>query len=906
MKKQLKMFSILLAIAFSVFSFATSRLLPRANATYVEGPITQDTIWTLVDSPFVLSKDIVVYPNATLSIEPGVEVKFGGAFSLIISGGLYANGTDKTIMFTSNKEQPGTGDWNAIKFNGTGQSTLIGCFVAYGKDGIVIENGDAEIEDSTISLSQNGILVTNAKLGIQNSIVSLCNQNGINITDSEVTIQNNVITENQGNGISVTGNGQVTIQNNTIMSNGNGILLTGDEASNVNINQNIISANTKKGIQIDANNHTAMVIVNNTVSSNNEGFYILSPVSTYITYNSISYNNVGILYDEGSHTVNYSDIYGNGMGMDASSNATVNAQYNYWGDASGPYHESLNPNGRGNPVGGDGTNIDFIFFLTKSVSYINTRPTANLLTDKIWISRNEEITFFATNSFDPDGRIDRYFFDFGDGSNSNWTTLSVFVHKYTSNGTCNANLRVMDDYGAVSNAASATIHVVSQNLPPLYITVELGNSTVYESGQVTTVVYVTNGTVPVENATVTLFSVKGGEFTQQSGPSNANGYFVTTFTAPNVTETANVRICARASENGINYTDGSGYEYLEVLPFLSVQIVANPDVVKSEGIATVTVLVKSNEQPIANVNIMVSSDIGNISPESGSTDLNGNFSVVFTASQTTTSTNAMITAVATKSMYVSGTGQTVVSIQPKIPIVQLSAAPSVTFSEAKLDVTAHVEYDTMPLMGAGVTISATDGSFSATEGVTDVSGNVTFVFTAPKVNQGSNVLVTAQASMAGYAEAQGQLNVTINPRTFNIQITAPTVKSGESATFIVLVTCREDGSPVDGATVTMSASDGNFPSTTKSTDSTGTCTLVFNAPQTTVDLSVDIAASVTRDGYTNGKSQITITVSRETAQAGGGWPLTTILLIVIPIAVVVIVVVLIKLKIIAVSSEEKV
>ena len=86
------------------------------NATYVEGPITQDTIWTLVDSPFVLSNDVTVYSNATLTIESGVEVRFGGAFSLVVSGKLYANGTDREITFTSNKEQPAVGDWNSIVF----------------------------------------------------------------------------------------------------------------------------------------------------------------------------------------------------------------------------------------------------------------------------------------------------------------------------------------------------------------------------------------------------------------------------------------------------------------------------------------------------------------------------------------------------------------------------------------------------------------------------------------------------------------------------------------------------------------------------------------------------------------------------------------------------------------------
>ena len=469
-------------MVFSTFNFTNRTLFTSVNATYVEGPITQDTVWTLVDSPFVVSNDIRVNPGVTLTVEPGVEVKFGGNFSLIISGRLYANGMQKTITFTSNKEPPEVGDWNAIRFNGIEKSMIMGCFIAYARDGIFVENGDVEIESSTISL---------------------CRQNGINITNSELIVQNSVIAENQENGICITGNGQITIQNNTIIGNGNGILLTGNEASGVDISRNKISANKQSGIQIDANNHADITIVDNTVSSNDKGFYASSPTNTYFTNNSISYNNVGFLYDEGNHAVNYTDIYGNKMGMNVLSNAIVNAEYNYWGDPSGPYHKSLNPNGKGNPVGGNGINLDFIFFLAKPIGIINSRPTATLLTDKIWVRPNEDVMFFATNSFDNDGRVDRYFFDFGDGSNSGWTTLSIFAHKYSSPRTCYPNLTVMDDYGVVSNSVNATMYV--QDLPSLHVSVDLSNSMVHEGEQVSITVYVTDGTAAVENATVTLF-----------------------------------------------------------------------------------------------------------------------------------------------------------------------------------------------------------------------------------------------------------------------------------------------------------------------------------------------------------------------------------------------------------------
>jgi hypothetical protein len=903
MKKHLKILFIFLIMAFSIFNFMNRTPFSGVNATYVEGPITRDTIWTLVDSPFVVSNNIMVYSNATLTIEPGVEVRFGGAFSLIISGELYANGTNKPVVFTSNKEQPEVADWDTIIFNGIETSTLIGCSISYATNGILVQNGDVEIRNCKISHSQNGITAANSILMVYDSTVNLCQEDGINITDTETTIQNSVIAENQGNGICITGNRQINIQDNTIMANGNGVLLTGNDASNVNLSQNRISANTQAGIKIDADTHSGITILNNNVSSNNEGFHISSPVSVYITSNSISYNNVGMVYDEGSHVANYNDIYDNEIGMSAA-NASVNAKYNYWGDPSGPYHESLNPYGKGNPVSDSDATINFIFFLTKPISRINTRPTAVLLTDKILVSPSEDVMLFGTNSFDTDGRIDEYYFNFGDGTNSGWTTLSILTHRYSLGGqpmrTYNATLTVMDDYGTTSDYVLTTITV--RSLTTLQVNVNSNSSKAHEGEQVSITVYVTDGSIPAENATVTMFSVKNGNFTETSGLTDANGQFVTTFIAPDVIDITNIRIVARASKTG--YADGSDYEYLEVSPSLSVQITVTPNVIKSEETANVLVLVKSNEETVDNASVTISSSSGNLSTETGTTDLSGTVSLDFTAPMTVALLNVTITATATKDGYMNGAGETVITVEPKILSVQITANANTTISEAALNLTVHVEYEGSPIVGANVTLTAANGSFSITTGLTDNYGNITSVFTAPPVNSQSLIVITAHASKAAYADGQGQLEIADDPRTFSIQISASTVISGKSANIIVNVTCVEDSTSVAGATVTISSTYGDFTTITGTTSQTGACTFNFNAPKTTTDLLVIITVNVTKNGYIDAGSQTTITVVPETASSGG-WPLITILLILIPIIIAVIVVVLIKLKIIVISSKEE-
>jgi parallel beta-helix repeat protein len=754
LEKKLKPFSLLLIVVFGVFTFANSFLFSAASATYVEGDITQDTVWTLMDSPFVVSKNVTVYPNATLTIEPGVEVRFGGNFWLIVNGRLIANGTpDNMITFTSNKHQPQAGDWGTIIFsNRTLQSTLAYCSVKYATNGTTIENGNVEIQNCEIS--------SNSK-------------NGITIEDGTAAIRNNEITNNTQSGIYVTGdNNQVTIQDNTIRSNANGILLTGSSASGVNIRQNNVLSNTQSGIQLDANAYSNVDILYNVLSANNRGFYVSGQASTSITNNSISYNTIGIFYQkptyyltEWTHMARWNDIYGNEWGMDVSSNVnvTVDAEYNYWGDESGPYHTSLNPDGKGDPVGGDGASLDFIFFLTAPIGYINERPTARLLTDKTLVPPNQTVTFIATTSSD-DKRVDQYLFDFGDGKNSGWTTLSIFVHQYSSVGTYDARVTVMDDFGVIStNVAKVTINV--QNLSPLDVSLTPSAYTIGSEEQVSVTVHVTDGANAVENASITLFSIKAGSFTPSSGFTNSSGYFTTTFTAPNITQITNVRITATASKSG--YADGTDYKYLEVLPILLVQVTADPTSIVSEATSNVKVHVTSVGQSIANATITISSDGGgNFSAQTGTTDSNGDFTFVFTAPQTTAQLNITITATATKTGYIDGQGQTKLTIEPRILVIQFAGSPTTIDSEEIAQMTVLVTYNGTPIPDATITLSSDGGgSFSATNGTTNSNGYYTFTFAAPQTSTQFNVTITATAAKSGYVDGEDQVTITVTPKT---------------------------------------------------------------------------------------------------------------------------------------------
>jgi parallel beta-helix repeat protein len=742
MKKRLKLFSLLAVIVASMFTFVSATMFSSVKATYIEGNIIQDTIWTLVDSPFVVSKDIYVFPNATLTIEPGVEVRFGGKnFTFTVGGTLNAVGTqNRSITFTSNRVEPAAGDWQTINITGSAQSSLTHCVLEYAATGLTIANSTVQVK---------------------NSQILNCSQHGIFAVNSTLSIWDNEIHDNQEDGIFLADENTATIQGNVISANKDGIFLSGVSTQSVNITQNQVQQNGYSGININVTDYSKILILNNIVSANVQGFYVSALTSTLITNNSISFNDVGIFYATGAHAAHWNDIYNNTIGVDIAYDPEIDidAEYNYWGHESGPYHEWLNPFGKGDEIQADGKNLDFIFWLSAPIGYINQRPVVRLLSDKVLVAPNQKVMFFATTSSD-DRRVDKYFFDFGDGANSRWTTLTIFEHKYSSAGTYQASLRVMDDF-AVTSTNTATINMVVQVLTPLEVSLTLSRPDIYSEGPVTVTARAKTGATPMANANVTLFSIVGGSFSPKSGLTNSTGYVTTTFTAPNITEVTEVRIVARASKS--SYADGSDYKYLQVLPRLNVEVRADPSVAKSEGTAYALVHVTSNTNPIPDAFVSVSATNGSFSESTGYSDQNGDVAFNFTAPKTTTQINVTITASATKTRYFENQSQISVTINPRTLTVQITG-PVVLESKATSQIIILVTDDATPIAEASVTIASNlGGTFSATSGVTDQNGNCFFDFTAPEVTTEVDTTIMVSAAKTGYWDGEKQTIITITP-----------------------------------------------------------------------------------------------------------------------------------------------
>jgi len=103
-----------------------------------------------------------------------------------------------------------------------------------------------------------------------------------------------------------------------------------------------------------------------------------------------------------------------------------------------------------------------VYLLTISETPINQPPVASFIYSPEKPVVNQTVTFNASSSYDPDGTIVSYVWNFGDGFNA---TGKVVKHSYLANGTYLVNLTVTDTDGAADTMTKPVIVHVSQ--PPI-------------------------------------------------------------------------------------------------------------------------------------------------------------------------------------------------------------------------------------------------------------------------------------------------------------------------------------------------------------------------------------------------------------------------------------------------------
>ena len=228
--------------------------------TTVGGPIISDTTWTLANSPYIVIASVEVWPGVTLTIEPGVTVKFDSEKKLQVNGELIARGTSSNpITFTSNQFSPAQGDWGNIEFSdGSVNATFDGNGDYTGGNILqycIVEYGGSDVESA--------VHAPNAAPYIDHNIMRSNRARGIQATGlaaTPVIISNNIVSGNyvynfaHGTYSDAYGGGIYayygTVMGNTVSGNtavGYDVFGGGIYAYYSTVTDNIVSGNTAWG-----------------------------------------------------------------------------------------------------------------------------------------------------------------------------------------------------------------------------------------------------------------------------------------------------------------------------------------------------------------------------------------------------------------------------------------------------------------------------------------------------------------------------------------------------------------------------------------------------------------------------------------------------------------------------------
>ncbi len=134
-----------------------------AGADIIGGGPVSGT-WTAAGSPYLITGEIDVPAGATLTIEPGVEVRFQGWYKFNVHGRLLAVGAEADSIIV-HAEDPGTG-WHGLRFLETAASGQPASELAYCR----IEDGRAfgSCPDNT----GGGLYLSHAKLDLRHSLIT--------------------------------------------------------------------------------------------------------------------------------------------------------------------------------------------------------------------------------------------------------------------------------------------------------------------------------------------------------------------------------------------------------------------------------------------------------------------------------------------------------------------------------------------------------------------------------------------------------------------------------------------------------------------------------------------------------------------------------------------------------------
>ncbi|KUK12271.1 MAG: S-layer domain-containing protein [Moorella sp. 60_41] len=211
-------------------------------------------------------------------------------------------------------------------------------YIAGFADGAYLEQAAPEVVNNIVTASVRGIVLRNVAGGL--------------LRGNEVTGPQGL---KAGTGIWVQGGSSLELIDNGIQGWSTGLMVHGVDG--IRVAGSIFRDN---GVGARLGETAGAVLENSLWEGNGTGLVVSGEGEADIRDNILTAN--GTAMDLASLTggrfqCSRNDLYGNTLGVQAPSVITVAVPLNYWGSSSGPHHEVLNPEGRGEIIRG---NLDFV------------------------------------------------------------------------------------------------------------------------------------------------------------------------------------------------------------------------------------------------------------------------------------------------------------------------------------------------------------------------------------------------------------------------------------------------------------------------------------------------------------------------------------------------------------------
>jgi len=192
----------------------------------VSSVIDENTVWDQAGSPYIVTSSITINHNVTLTIQPGVVVKFNNGQGMQVNGTLDATNT----TFTSNSSSPSPGIWSTIQTGGSNpldEGTIImnNCQVLYASY-FYVTNGTAYLTNTDLLnffyygalVESNGTLHMSGGSINTNSSWAVTNGSGIIASTNAHSTFSGVSVQHFQYGVQLNNNSVVDISNINIFN----------------------------------------------------------------------------------------------------------------------------------------------------------------------------------------------------------------------------------------------------------------------------------------------------------------------------------------------------------------------------------------------------------------------------------------------------------------------------------------------------------------------------------------------------------------------------------------------------------------------------------------------------------------------------------------------------------------